>query len=178
MLNLYISLLTVTMWSAMSDDVYLNTKFVLLFGTIIILYALYRAALPKPLPGIPYNQHSAKRLFGDIKELRSATYRRRWLWSQPTTHNAPITQMFLFPFRRPTLVVSDYREVVDICSRRTKEFDRGPQNKHIVGLTAPNFHFTMDSSNPRFKVHRELTRDTMAPAFLKDVCLLLTCHLL
>ena len=40
------------------------------FGAaLIILYVLYRAALPKPLKGIPYNQDAAGRLFGDVPEM-------------------------------------------------------------------------------------------------------------
>lgn len=37
--------------------------------TLFILYILYRAALPKPLEGIPYNMAAAKKLFGDVPEM-------------------------------------------------------------------------------------------------------------
>jgi len=30
---------------------------------------LYRLALPKPLPGIPYDKAAAKNVFGHIKEM-------------------------------------------------------------------------------------------------------------
>ncbi|PHH73227.1 hypothetical protein CDD83_4794 [Cordyceps sp. RAO-2017] len=96
---------------------------------------LYRAALPKPLPGIPYNKDSARRLFGDVKAIRQSTYRRRWIWSQPRLHRSPISQAFLFPFRRPTVIVSDYRTAVDICSRRIKEFDRGTRNRDATATS-------------------------------------------
>ena len=40
------------------------------FGaTLFVLYLLYRAALPKPLEGIPYNQDAAGRLLGDVPEM-------------------------------------------------------------------------------------------------------------
>ncbi|POR31587.1 Putative cytochrome P450 312a1 [Tolypocladium paradoxum] len=130
---------------------------------------LYVLALPKPLPGIPYNEDSSKRLFGDWAQIRQSIYRRQWIWSQPREHGAPISQAFLFPFRRPTVIISDYRTAVDICSRRTKEFDRGTRNRECVGLTAPTFHFTMESRDPRFRCHRELLRDLMTPCFLKEV---------
>ncbi|KND86783.1 putative cytochrome P450 312a1 [Tolypocladium ophioglossoides CBS 100239] len=135
-----------------------------------LAYCLFASALPKPLPGIPYNMDSSKRLFGDLAEIRQAIYRRQWIWSQPREHGAPVSQAFLFPFRRPTVIISDYRTAVDICSRRTKEFDRGTRNRECVGITAPNFHFTMQSSDPRFRCHRELLRDLMTPWFLKEAC--------
>lgn len=65
--------------------------------------------------------------------------------------------------------MSDYRTAVDICSRRTNELDRGSRNMERIGLTAPNFHFTMQSSDPRFRWHRELLRDLLTPWFLKEV---------
>ncbi|OAQ71843.1 cytochrome P450 monooxygenase [Purpureocillium lilacinum] len=136
---------------------------------VALLAVLYRAALPKPLPGIPYNQESVGRIFGDLKDMRKAKYRRQWIWSQPRQHGAPLSQAFLFPFRRPTVIVSDYRTAVDICSRRIKEFDRGTRNRECVGVTAPNFHFTMESRDPRFRMHREILRDLMSPWFLNEV---------
>lgn len=134
-----------------------------------LVYVVYLAALPQPLPCIPYNMRASRSLFGDLKEMKRAQYRRQWIWQQPSQHNSPVSQAFLFPFRRPTVIVSDYREVMDICSRRSKEFDRSNRNKECVGLTAPEFHFTMKSSDPRFKCHRELIRDLMTPKFLKEV---------
>lgn len=36
---------------------------------IVVLYVAYRAVLPKPLPGIPYNRDAANGLLGDIPEM-------------------------------------------------------------------------------------------------------------
>lgn len=36
---------------------------------IVVLYVAYRAVLPKPLPGIPYNREAANSLLGDIPEM-------------------------------------------------------------------------------------------------------------
>lgn len=43
----------------------------ILFWTIVlaVVYIGYRAALPKPLPGIPYNQDAAGKLLGDVPEM-------------------------------------------------------------------------------------------------------------
>lgn len=32
-------------------------------------YICYRAALPRPIPGIPYNKKSARRILGDAPDL-------------------------------------------------------------------------------------------------------------
>lgn len=133
------------------------------------VYAVYQAALPKPLPGIPYNPKSAQRFFGDVPLFKKAKYRRQWLWNQPREHGGPVSQVFLFPFRRPTVLVTDYREVVDICSRRSREFDRGTRNKECIGVVAPNFHFTMQTADPQLQFNKKLIRDLMAPKFLKEV---------
>lgn len=152
-------------------DFNINPLIVVGLVVVILIYDLYLAALPRPLPGIPYNEESAKKFYGDVPLLKKARYRRQWIWSQPREHGAPVSQIFLFPFRRPTVIVSDYREVVDICSRRSKEFDRGTRNKECIGVVAPNFHFTMQTADPQFKFHKKLIRDLMTPKFLNTVCL-------
>lgn len=139
-------------------------------GVAAILYWIYVYTPHTPLPGIPHNEASTKRLFGDLKNIRNSKYRRQWIWSQPGEHNAPLSQAFFFPFRKPVVIVSDYREVVDICSRRLKEFDRGDTNQRIIGLTAPSFHFALKTADPQFRAHKELVRDLMAPTFLNEVC--------
>ncbi|KID78660.1 Cytochrome P450 monooxygenase TRI13 [Metarhizium brunneum] len=146
-----------------------NTSLLGILLATLALYLGYFTLRPVPIPGIPYNEDAVMRAFGDLKAMKSAKYRRRWIWSQPREHGTVIYQLFLFPFRRPTVIVSDYREAVDICSRRVKEFDRGTRNRECVGITAPNFHFTMESRDPRFRHHRELLRDLMTPWFLETV---------
>ncbi|KAI9147561.1 putative cytochrome P450 [Paramyrothecium foliicola] len=136
-----------------------------------LCYYLYLAALPHPLPGIPYNKAAATRLFGDLDDVRRAKYRRAWIWNHPRSLGSVVSQAFFAPLRLkgPVVIVTDYREAVDICTRRHKEFDRSNKNKEIVGLVAPNFHFTMKSSDSRFKANRELLRDLMTPTFLQKV---------
>lgn len=48
----------------------LSTYNILLWPIILgVLYIGYRAALPKPLPDIPYNHDAAGKLFGDVPEM-------------------------------------------------------------------------------------------------------------
>jgi hypothetical protein len=134
-----------------------------------LLYQVYLFALPKPIPGIPYNLHASKRLMGDIPDVRRSKHMRQWVWSQPRAHRAPLSQVFVLPFRRPTVIVTDYSAVVDILARRSREFDRGQRIREIVGLIAPEFHFTMETKEEGFKAHKELVRDLMTPRFLNEV---------
>ncbi|KAH6605821.1 hypothetical protein Trco_004974 [Trichoderma cornu-damae] len=150
-------------------DLNISPLFVAALVAAVLLYELYSAALPKPLPGIPYNAESAQKFLGDVPLFKKARYRRQWIWSQPREHRAPVSQAFLFPFRRPTVIVTDYREIVDICSRRTKEFDRGTRTKECIGVVAPKFHFTMQTADPQFKSNKKLIRDLMSPKFLNQV---------
>ena len=69
------------------------------------LYLLYRVALPKPIAGIPFNKHSATRMFGDVPDAL-AWYRKRqelfsYLAGQTVKLNSPIVQVFLRPFGKP-----------------------------------------------------------------------------
>lgn len=43
----------------------------------IIFYVLYRAALPKPLEGIPYNKDAAEKVFGDVPEMMGYVVRTK-----------------------------------------------------------------------------------------------------
>lgn len=49
-----------------------------LAGVVLLgLYVLYRAALPKPIPGIPYNKGAAGKLFGDVPEMMGYVMRTK-----------------------------------------------------------------------------------------------------
>ncbi|KAJ6436726.1 cytochrome P450 monooxygenase [Purpureocillium lavendulum] len=110
-----------------------------------------------------------KKICGDMNDMYAAEGgRRRWVWSQPGKYGTVLCQAFLGPLRRPTVIVSDYETAVDICCRRTKEFDRGSRNKECVGFTAPYFHFTMESRDPRLKAHRKMLNGLMSQEFLHE----------
>jgi hypothetical protein len=97
-----------------------------LYSAIVLAvgYFLYRAALPKPIPGIPHNEESAKRILGDSSAAIEAQIKTGdtvgWILSELMRHNAPVIQLFLRPLGRPFVVISDFRETQDICVRRTR----------------------------------------------------------
>lgn len=62
----------------------------------VALYILYRMALPKPIPGIPYNKGATENLFGDmptaIKAMTEGEGSDIWKWflEQPAKHRTPV----------------------------------------------------------------------------------------
>lgn len=145
----------------------------IIIGLLSLLYLGYQWALPKPLPGIPYNKAALKSILGDAVEMSEVRKKggrpRAWLGEQPWRHNSPLVQVFLAPLSKPILILSDYREVQDILLRRGKEFDRGGRNLDALGGVIPNHHIGMKTQSPQFKANRELVKDLMTPNFLHTV---------
>ncbi|KXH68637.1 cytochrome P450 [Colletotrichum salicis] len=146
----------------------------LLFTGILsgyLLYRLYRKALPKPIPGIPYNPKALGRILGDLPELASEVLKTgdlaTWLQSQADQHDSPVCQIFLRPMSPPVVILSDFREMQDLCMRR-KEFDRGRIIKNIFKGPTPNHQITLELGD-EWKAHRRLLQDLMSPPFLQDV---------
>ena len=86
----------------------------LLAGVLVTLgFLLYRAALPKPIPGIPYAQYS-NRLFGDVPDAlkyhAKTSETVAFLASRCEELKSPIVQVFMRPFSRPWVVLVDSRE--------------------------------------------------------------------
>ncbi|RYP66003.1 hypothetical protein DL769_006160 [Monosporascus sp. CRB-8-3] len=147
---------------------------ILLIGAVLaIVYAVYRGALPKPIPGIPYVEESAKRLFGDlprIAELQKAGKKPTDLYVETARlTKSPISQVFFLPFKRPMVIVSDFRESQDLLTARSKDLERGAFNNETFGGVTPEHFISMNTSDPRFKVTRGLTNDLMTPRFLNEV---------
>jgi len=84
------------------------------FALALSGYVLYRAVLPKPIPGIPYNKQSTSRILGDLPELlkwqKGEGQLFQFLTHQLTKHNSPIVQLFLRPFGQPWVVICDFCE--------------------------------------------------------------------
>lgn len=138
----------------------------------LVAYAAYRQALPKPLPGIPYNPAAAGRVLGDLPELFALVKEgdtRSFFSSIAARLNSPIVQFFGVPFARPILLVSDFRAAQDILLRRSKEFDRPMQQIEALKGVLANHHITMQTSDPQFRKNRELVKDLMTPNFLHTV---------
>lgn len=137
-------------------------------AVFFFLYILYRALLPSPIPGIPFNPEAARSLLGDVPSMmRDERGPMDWLLDQGRRHRVPICQVFLRPFGKPFVVLSDFREAQDIMLRR-KEWDRSDFSIDILSGQAP-FHHINQKTGPVWKAHRMLLRDLMLPAFLNRV---------
>ncbi|GAM85546.1 hypothetical protein ANO11243_035530 [Dothideomycetidae sp. 11243] len=138
----------------------------------VLVYLLRRAALPQPIPGIPYHKKSAKSIFGDVPSLLRHQARRPevfdWMTAQARELNSPVYQLFVKPFGRPKVIVLDHREGHDIMHCRSKEFDRSELFADVFSGAAPNHHIVLPT-NAQFRAQRKLLLDTMSPHFLNNV---------
>ncbi|KAI1810386.1 cytochrome P450 [Poronia punctata] len=138
-----------------------------------ILYRIYTYMLPKPIPGIPYDEPASRNILGNIPELvkmlketgRSRPFFRRHV----EKHQSALTQVFLTPLGLPSLILADFRETQDILLRRFREFDKGDKATTAFKTVIPEHHISMPSKDGRFKGNRELVRDLMTPGFLHEV---------
>ena len=138
-----------------------------------LLYAVYKYLLPKPLPGIPYNEESSKRLMGDIPDITAfveAGGRRKLWWAhQAQKHQSPVVQFFFGPGMKPCVIVADYREARDILLRRSKELVRGSLVCNMWEGVLPGHFISMEDDHPHYKEVKALARDLMTPSFLHGV---------
>lgn len=144
----------------------------LLLGAAAVLYVLYRAALPKPIPGIPYRPEAARHVLGDVPAILQAKAESdwthvQWIQQQLQKMNSPIIQIFMGPFSKPIIVVADFRETQDILMRR-KEWDRSDILGELFGGLIPDHH-SKHKTNEVWKGRRRLLQDLMSPQFLHNV---------
>jgi hypothetical protein len=136
------------------------------------LRLLYRLALPRPIPGIPYNEAFARKLLGDVSSMTSHIKNAddtfiTYIMESMKTLNAPLIQVFIWPLSSSLLILVDFREAKDILIHR-KDFDRSPSLGDLVkGLTLD--HHIHLQTNAAWKTQRRLVQDLMTPSFLHNV---------
>lgn len=147
------------------------STFAILVVAVACVFCLYLLALPKPIPGIPYNKHSATKLFGDVeaclKHIKEdggtfATYCQ----SVAESLDAPLIQVFMKPFAQPLLVLSDFRETQSLMRRN--EFDRSDGMADMILGLIPEHHMRM-KTDAKWKSQRLLIKDLMLPSWLHSV---------
>ncbi|KAI1145524.1 cytochrome P450 [Nemania diffusa] len=138
----------------------------------VLLAFTYWQALPKPLPGIPYTRKSRWKFFGDgldfVQYSKDTGEGFRWFATKAAELKSPIFQVFLAPFSRPIVVITDIQELIDMSTRRTREFDRGGFLSGWVGLLFPEGTISMPS-HEKFKDQRNIWSSTMTSQFLNAV---------
>ncbi|KAF2435902.1 cytochrome P450 [Tothia fuscella] len=148
---------------------------VLVPGILLLLFLFYKWILPKPIPGIPHNRGATRHILGDIPDLTSRVRSTKHFWSwfslQNKNLNSAIVQVWPRPFRKPWVIVTDFREAQDVLLRRTTEFDRSNFFGDVFTGLIPDKHISKKSSSGEFKRNRNLLRDLMTPSqtFLHQV---------
>ncbi|KAK2603993.1 hypothetical protein QQS21_003829 [Conoideocrella luteorostrata] len=141
-------------------------------GILAFVYFLYRKAFRTPLPGIPYNIKAANKFAGDLPEIqerqKNGASIRPWFLEQAHRHKSAAVQIFLGPFARPTVLISDFREANDILMHREADFKRGKKVDVFRGIL-PHAHPAMETFDSRFKSTRDLVKHVMTPTFLHSV---------
>lgn len=152
-----------------SLSVRLGLLSVAITGLILIIRKLY----PKPYPGIPYNEESAKRLAGDIPSMIPILKERpefsEALFKVTTQKlGVPIAQLLFPGIRKPMIILEDAREIEDILVRRNKEFDKAPMAIDIFGPMFPRATLGQYTT-PELKAQKRLWADVMGTDFLRKV---------
>lgn len=127
--------------------------------------------MPKPYPGIPYNQESIGRITGDIPNLMpiiEATNEFSTTLFTVTTQKlgVPIAQLLFPGIRKPMIIIEDPREIEDIMVRRNKEFDKGTMAVDMFGPMFPNATVAQYTT-PELKAQKRLWQDVMNTEFLR-----------
>ncbi|UJO25234.1 Cytochrome P450 monooxygenase [Fulvia fulva] len=136
-----------------------------------LAYLIYRALLPKPIPGIPCDPVSAGRLLGDIPDLLKAQKRRQeaftFIAEKCIRLKSPVIQMFAQIGGKPWLIVADAREGIDIMTSRASEFDRSALFGGLFKATLPASQLLLPT-NEEWRHHRRILADTLSPNFLES----------
>ncbi|KAJ5197412.1 hypothetical protein N7449_007891 [Penicillium cf. viridicatum] len=141
----------------------------LFLGTVLVtsLYALYRWLLPKPLPGIPFNQKSAQSIWGDVVELRDdPSGLAKWCSKQLENHGSPICQALMGPLSKPVVLVADVGNAREMLMGRS-DFDRSAYIIDRFPLFG-DFHLNMKTGDD-WRQSRNWLKDLLAPQYLHNV---------
>ncbi|KAH7372015.1 cytochrome P450 [Pyrenochaeta sp. MPI-SDFR-AT-0127] len=135
-----------------------------------MLYLFYEWMLPKPYPGIPYDSKAARRLLGDCPEmLREVGLTREihiWLLKKVTELQEPLCQVFVQPFAKPWIVLSDSVEAQNVMTRRP-EFERSDFDR--TSLSALDGFHSRHQMGDVWKRTRAWLQDLLSPGFLNNI---------
>ena len=141
-------------------------------GLISLILCLLKQAFPRPYPGIPYKAASARRFWGDVSEMletvRVTQDPAKYIFQQNKNLNSPVAQLFLAPFSNPTIIIDDVREVKDILSNRTQEFDRAPRTQDAYRDLLPQCSL-IKATGSAFKIQRHFWEGVTGTLFLRRV---------
>ncbi|RYP88516.1 hypothetical protein DL769_000283 [Monosporascus sp. CRB-8-3] len=141
-------------------------------GLFVFVLYFVRRVYPRPLPGIPYNAASARRFWGDgaglLEAVKVTQDPAKYIFEQTRILNSPVIQMFLAPLSKPTVIIDDVREVKDILSHRTHEFDRAPRTQDAYRALLPQCSL-VKLTGPAFKEQRKFWEGVTGTPFLRRI---------
>lgn len=136
-----------------------------------VLYVVKRA-YPRPFPGIPYNAILARRFWGDaaglFETVKITQDPARYIFQQNRILKSLVIQQFLAPFSNPVMIIDDVREVKDILSNRTHEFDRATRTQDAYRALLPHCSI-VKLIGPAFKEQRKSWEGVTGTPFLRRV---------
>lgn len=142
----------------------------LVIGSIAGLYTFYYFfLLPTPIPGIPYDHGSAKKVLGDGPSLTSDPEGlAAWSSKHLEKLRSPICQALLGPdfLSKPIVLVADVGEIRDVLLSRS-DFDRSSYLIDRFPLFG-DFHLNM-KTNEEWKLSRNWSKDLLNPQYMNDV---------
>lgn len=155
----------------MSDSMVWRNSAIGFLGIVLAVIWLRRKLMPKPYPGIPYNQESARRITGDIPSLVpiiEATNEFSNTLFMVTTQKlgVPIAQLLFPGLRKPLVIIEDPREIEDIMVRRNREFDKAPMGIDMFAPMFPNSTLGQYTT-PELRAQKRLWQDVMNTEFLR-----------
>ncbi|KAG6358667.1 hypothetical protein INS49_012185 [Diaporthe citri] len=155
----------------MSDLTIFRYSAIGFLGIALAIIWLRRRLMPKPYPGIPYNQESVRRITGDIPNLvpiiEATNEFSNTLFTVTTQKlGVPIAQLLFPGLRKPMVIIEDPREIEDILVRRKKDFDKAPM---AIDMFAPMFpNSTLGQyTTPELRAQKRLWQDVMNIDFLR-----------
>ncbi|OAL00812.1 cytochrome P450, partial [Phaeosphaeriaceae sp. SRC1lsM3a] len=133
-------------------------------------YLFYEWLLPKPYPGIPYDKQAARRLLGDgpemIREVGLTREVHIWLLKKVNEIQEPLCQqVFVQPFAKPWIILSDAVEAQNIMTRRP-EFERSDFDR--TSLSALDGFHSRHHMGDVWKRTRAWLSDILSPQFLNE----------
>lgn len=141
-------------------------------GLFAFVFYVVKQAYPRPVGGIPYNAASAGRFWGDaaglLEAIKITQDPAKYIFQQNRNLNSPVIQMFLAPFSKPTIIIDDVREVKDILSNRTHQFDRAPRTQDAYRALLPHCSL-VKLTGPAFKEQRKFWEGVTGTPFLRRV---------
>ena len=150
----------------------MDSLYLIALGVLVLAFQVYRRAFPRPYPNIPYHKTSSKRIWGDapemLKTIKITEDPSQFVFQQCRKLNSPVVQLFLGPFTKPAIFVDDVREVKDILSTRTKEFDRSYKSQDTIRPMLRHSSL-VKVTGPDFKAQRKLWEGLMGLSFTRRV---------